>query len=210
MAKERQGLEITKEELQSIFDKTSLLLEEPSENDDERQQAVKAVCAYFEERCHQKPHMGVTKTLLAALPKALLRPSQGPFAKFTVDEARRLLSEKRDDLSGKFDAITKEFRYSNAESLGAWALAEIARDRAALASEDKVAAEAALQSAEVARESVKAQVAALEASIQTELSRQALIEAHREAISKVLTTDEVLMPPSKRARLEETSPAIPA
>jgi hypothetical protein len=213
MAKERQGLESYKEELRTFFDKTSSLVEEPWESEDERQKAVKAVCAYFEERLHQKPHLGVTKTLLAALPKSLRRPSQGPFSKFTIDEALRLLSEKKDDLSGKLDESSKIFRYLNAESLGAWALAEVARDSARVASEEKVAADMALQSAEAARESVKAEVAALEALIQTELSRQALLEAQASSIEKVLSEEAVLMPPSKKPRLEENeeiAPALPA
>jgi len=203
MEQEREELQKARDEVKSVIDEhLDALAKGALESEEARDDAVKTVCAYVQK-------LAPSKALLASLPKSLLRPTQGPFSKYTIDETSALLSEKCTALTAKLDASTESFRYVKAESLGAWAIADVAREKAHLATQDKAAAAAALESAIAAVESMKAQVTEFEGRFNTVLSEQAIAEARLRDTESALEEFEHLedgdleMPAAKRMKLTE-------
>jgi|Transcript_29628 hypothetical protein len=124
VAKEHAEIEQAKGEIDALITGyLSMLVNGSWDTDEARDDFVKPVMDYLEE-------MGCDKVLLAALPKAFGRhpDKRGEFSKLSVDEAVKHLNEKAASIASRLEASKVKFEEAKAEDLGAWAIADVARD----------------------------------------------------------------------------------
>jgi hypothetical protein len=123
--------------------------------------------------------MGCDKVLLAALPKALgCNPEKrGDFAKFSVDEAVNRLNEKVANITKNLEESKVKYEEANAENLGAWAIAEVARDAENAALDAKNTAEGHLHEATINGKLAMSKVDDIKMEVERILAEQSLIDA---------------------------------
>jgi len=173
VADEREKLEVSKAEVDSVMNGSfQMLLNGGWEDDDIRDVCIAAVCEYLtEENCDV--------VLMAALPKALLFPpaKRGTFDTIAIDEAHRTISEKVSAIDVQLAAGEEQFEDATAESLGAWAIWDVARDHERTASEVRDKVDAELQAATVDKKLAVSNVHDQDATLANALSQATLLES---------------------------------
>jgi hypothetical protein len=142
------------------------------DSDEAREDYLKPIMDYLQ-------RAGCDKVLLAALPKALgcSPEKRGDFAKLSVDEAVKRLNEKISSMTKSLEESKVKFEEANAENLGAWAIAEVARDVEGAALEARVTAENRLAKVTLDDKFALSQVQGIKMDVERVLAEQALIEA---------------------------------
>jgi hypothetical protein len=169
----RQTLETAKAEVDTVANGSmQMLFQGTWDGEEARDDFVRVVCEYLQS-------MGCDKVLLASLPKALgCSPAdRGTFSKLAVDTAMKQLSEKSGKLQQELEAGVDSFEQASAECLGAWAIADVARDKEREAADAKASAESVFQQAVVDGKLAKNKVADVGAERKRILSEQALLDA---------------------------------
>jgi len=210
VAKEHKELEESKGEIDSLVNGyLSMLVSGSWDTEEARDDFVKPVMDYLQD-------MGCDKVLLAALPKALgcIPEKRGEFAKVSVDEAAKRLNDKAASIASSLEESKVKFEEAKAEDLGAWAIADVARDAEKVAEETKNTAEKVAEKATVDDKVALDKVN----TIQTEVARikadQALIEAKIGDIdaavgevdqleTEIVENIDVASPAAKRIKMSE-------
>lgn len=151
-----------------------LLAEGGWEDEDAKASAVDTVQSYLE-------GIGAEKVLVAAAHAALSTKmdSRKPFDKVTVEHVREVLEEKMRDITAKVEHEQIYYDKAKAELLGAWALADVARDNMLRAEDSCNAAEAARQA------SLKQQEEAQVGLCTQEAAQKAAVATLQQASEKV-------------------------
>jgi len=217
VAKEHAEIEQAKGEIDALITGyLSMLVNGSWDTDEARDDFVKPVMDYLEE-------MGCDKVLLAALPKAFGRhpDKRGEFSKLSVDEAVKHLNEKAASIASRLEASKVKFEEAKAEDLGAWAIADVARDAEKAAENAKNIAEETSKQATVSDkvalsnvddmqmkiEGAKAELATIETKLgdideavgaMDKLETEVVEEATKE------NNDVVASPAAKRMKLAES------
>jgi hypothetical protein len=181
---EQQKHEAAKAEIESIQTGSfRMLLDGGWEDEEVRDACIDAVCNYLSAE-------GADVVLMAALPKALaLRPAEcGGFDKMAVDEAFRLISEKVAACDAKLKEHADAFEDATAEHLGAWAIADVAREKEKAANAERDAAHAALQSASVDKKLALSKVMDQKTSLETVVKEATLMESKVQTLDLALTS----------------------
>jgi hypothetical protein len=179
---ERRTLEQAKAEVDAVANGSmQMLLQGSWEDEESRDDFVRAVCEYLQ-------NMNCDKVLLASLPKALSasRADRGTFAKLAVDTAMQQLSEKSGKLQKQLAEGVESFEQASAESLGAWAIADVARDNERNAVDEKTSAEVVLQQTIVDGKLANDEVSGVDAKRKRILSEQALLDSEVQDIDTAL------------------------
>jgi hypothetical protein len=169
----KQQLEKQKSEVDSVLNGSMQMLVQGSWQDEEAMNDfVSAVCEHMQT-------MGCDKVLLASLPKALgCSPGErGTFSKAAVDETMRHLSEKFAKVASDLDIAVEALEDKKAEDLGAWAIADVARDNEQQAAQEKTHAEHASQAAIADGKVDQDKVREAEIELNHVLSKRTLTEA---------------------------------
>jgi hypothetical protein len=171
VAKYHAELEESKNGIDSIVNGSLSMLVGGSWDSDSLEDYLKPVMDYLQ-------NMGCDKVLLAALPKALgcSPEKRGDFAKLSVDEAVKRLNEKVASITKSLEESKVKFEEANAENLGAWAIAEVARDAENAALEANMTAENHLAKATVDDKLAFSKVDDIKMDVERILAEQALIE----------------------------------
>lgn len=173
VADEREKLEASKAEVDSVMNGSfQMLLNGGWEDDDIRDVCIAAVCDYLTEEDGDV-------VLLAALPKALLFPpaKRGVFDTIAIDEAFRTITEKVSAIDVQLAAGEEKFEDATAESLGAWAIWDVARDREKTACEMRDKVDYERQAATVDKKLALSNVHDQDATLANVLSQATLLES---------------------------------
>jgi hypothetical protein len=173
IAKHHAELEESKNGIDSIVNGClSMLVSGSWDSEEVRDDYLKPVMDYLQQ-------MGCDKVLLAALPKALgCNPEKrGDFAKFSVDEAVSRLNEKVASITKHLEESKVKFEEASAENLGAWAIAEVARDAENAALDAKNTAEGHLHQAAINDKLALSKVDDIKMDVERIVAEQSLIEA---------------------------------
>merc|ERR1719424_2492762 len=173
VADEREKLEVSKAEVDSVMNGSfQMLLNGGWEDDEIRDVCIAAVCDYLTEEDGDV-------VLMAALPKALLFPpaTRGTFDTIAIDEAHRTISEKVSAIDVQLAAGEQKFEDATAESLGAWAIWDVARDNENIACEVRDKVDAELQAATVDKKLAVSNVHDQDATLANALSQATLLES---------------------------------
>lgn len=137
-----------------------MLAEGGWEDEEAKAAAIAAVVSYLEDS-------GAEKVLVAAASEALgtKTESRKRFDKVTVQHVGEVLEEKARAIDAKVEQATPAAEEANAELLGAWALADVAREDMARAEEAGSAAEAASKAARKTLQEAQISVRAHEAAL---------------------------------------------
>jgi hypothetical protein len=166
-------LEASKNEIDSVVNGSlSMLVSGSWDSEEARDDYLKPVMDYLQQ-------IGCDKVLLAALPKALgCNPEKrGDFARFSVDETVNCLNEKVASITKLLEEGAVKFEEANAENLGAWAIAEVARDAENAALDAKNTAEGQLHQATINDKLVQSKVDDTKMDVERIIAEQTLIEA---------------------------------
>lgn len=155
------------------------------------------------------------KTLVAAVPAALalVPDARSQFDNLVVDSAKTALHDALVEAQAALDAGAEAAKYAEAESLGAWAVLDCARDRATAADATLSAAKAALVDAQSVQEAKVAAVAAATERLQVALVEQTLAEDKPSGITKAqqalerLVQGEAVVDQASAAQTVSTPPA---
>jgi len=220
VGKAHKDLEESKGEIDSLVNGyLSTLLLGSWDTEEDRDDFVKPVMDYLQD-------MGCDKVLLAALPKALgcIPEKRGEFAKISVDEAAKRLNDKATSIANSLEESKVKFEEAKAEDLGAWAIADVARDAEKVAEETKNTAEKVAEKAtvddkvaldkvndiqtEVAR--IKAEQALIEAKLgEIDTAVGAMDQLETEIVETAKENIDVASPPAKRIKLSEGETTTP-
>jgi len=173
VADEKEKLEVSKAEVDSVMNGSfQMLLNGGWEDDEIRDVCIAAVCDYLTEEDGDV-------VLMAALPKALLFPpaTRGTFDTIAIDEAHRTISEKVSAIDVQLAAGEEKFEDATAESLGAWAIWDVARDNENIACEVRDKVDAELQAATVDKKLAVSNVHDQDATLANALSQATLLES---------------------------------
>jgi hypothetical protein len=172
VAKHHAELEESKNGIDSIVNGSlSVLVSGSWDNEEAREDYLKPVMDYLQT-------MGCDKVLLAALPKALgcSPEKRGDFAKLSVEEAVNRLKEKVASITKSLEESKVKFEEAKAEDLGAWAIAEVARDAETAALDAKMTAESHLAKATIDDKLAFSKVDDIKMDVERIVAEQALIE----------------------------------
>jgi hypothetical protein len=192
MDKKRSSLEQAKQQGSNVIEGIFPMLATGGWEDDEtRDYAVMNVQEHLK-LC------GVEKVLVETAPKSLeKRPDdRGAFDKATVDHVAEVLKQRVTGLEAELQAGADAAMEARVEALGMWAVADIARDKAAKAEVLKVEAQGTLHDASVKHKSLNKQVADRERKVSTCLANLTLfgekakhIEAAKAAFERLRTNE---------------------
>jgi len=204
---DRRWYESSKAEVDSILTGSMQVLVQGGVEGEEANDFVRAVCEYLQS-------MGVDKVLLASLPKALgcSLDNRGSFSKLAIDTAHQQLVKRSSELQQKLEEGAEKFEQVSAERLGAWAIADVARDTEREATEAKANAEAVLSNAVSEVKVAKDKVVETELDLNRILSEQTLVESKVQDIDSAMAeivrleteadkeNEDIVMPAAKRMK----------
>jgi len=180
--KERQLIVKAKAEADSVANGSMQpLLQGGWEGEEARDDFITAVCDYLKS-------LTTDKALLAALPKALAcsPDSRGEYSKAATDAALKRLNENIAEIAKELDDGAEAYAQVSAESLGAWAIADLARDSELEAMKAKESAEAKVQEATIDCKVAKDKVTKIEFDLSVMQEEQGLLNQKIEDIDKAL------------------------
>lgn len=183
---------------QQLRDRAAAVLECPLqmlrsralEDDDSIDDALKGVCDFLQEA-------GADEVLLAGLPGAFRRggPS-GPFTEIIEQGAVDVVTARLAEAEAKLAVVQGEYDLSSTETLGLWAIHEVAQEAARAAEAELATAEAALADAKERCAEAAVEVAERESALAGVLAERTLHEATleemelaREAIGRLRSWD---------------------
>lgn len=221
VAEHHAEIEQSKTEIDTIVTcYLSMLVSGNWDTEEARDDFVKPVMDYLEQT-------GCDKVLFAALPKALgCHPDKrGDFTKVAVGEVVKSLHDRASTLASSLEESKVRFEEAKAENLGAWAIADVARDAEKLAEEEKNIAEEHLHQATIIGKLAVSSVDDLQMKLEGIKAVQAYIETKLADIDAAvkemdhLETDivdieresaDVASPAAKRLKLSECTASSPA
>jgi len=198
----------------------SMLVAGSWDSEEARDDFVKPVMYYLQEE------MVCDRVLLASLRKALgcSPEKRGAFAKLAVEEAVKQLNAQAARISASLEDSKVKFEEAKAENLGAWAIADVARDEENIASNQYYAAEANKQQAidekkialskltdvEKEVEVVTAEQASIEVTIgEIDAALSEMVQLENEVAEKNKENVDTASPAAKRMKLSEDSEIAP-
>lgn len=203
---EHLELKESKGRIDSIVDGSlNFLVNGSWDSEETRDDFMKPVMDYLED-------MGCNKVLLASLPKAFgcCPEKRGEFAKVAVREAVEQLKAKAASVGKSLEESKVRFEEAKAETLGAWAIADVALDDEKVAAAAKIEAETNLHNATVECKLALSKVTDIQEQVEGMQAEQASIEAKIAEIESALIEMDQLeneMAETNKENIDIASPA---